>query len=1293
MLAHKLRSILMGLFLSAAVKLLADDGVHVDLDADHAAAKPGSSFSLATFVAEVTPPVGHSLQAGVGVKPVIAIADPLFAHGFVLLGAGEPLVLCSIDWCGIGNDAHDRWREALAEAAGTTRERVLVCAIHQHDAPLVDLEAERLIAAQKLGRRTLDLTFHEDVVQSVASALKGSLQKTRRVTHVGVGEAKVERVASTRRVLGADGKVEFVRGSASKLPRAKTDPEGLIDPWLKTLSFWDGESPIASVSAYAIHPMSYYGQGQVSADFAGLARRRRQADQPGVLHFYANGCGGDLAAGRYNDGSPLAREELAERLYQGWKAAWEQTRKHELTRVTVRSIPFRLLPKDTDGFRVSDLEAIVTCANQNSFDERVRAAYALSWRKRCDAGRMLDLPVIDLGVAQLLLLPGEPFVEYQLFAQKQRPDSFVMTLGYGDYGPVYIPTDRAFADGGYEPGAWSFVALGVEKSIKDVLTLALAPQEKTATSQPLMVTKDGTTKFVIVTATEPSLEEETAAQWLSETLEQVTGAKFPIRAAGKDEASVAKPNEIRVQFDAKMKPEEWRIQTVGESLLLTGGQPRGAIYAVCEFLETHVGVARLDPFTEYVPKQPTLTIPALNRSGQPAFPFRFVFTGWPYQNWAPMGENGVNGARWRIWNKEHIQAGPINGDYPRTVPDGVHTFGHFISAKEFAVEHPEYFSMDAEGKRMTDDQGNKQLWIQLCVTNEDVRRITLERAKQMLRDDEVDAKKTGRAPARMVVLSQNDNTSNLCLCPNCKAISDREGSESGALLDYVNHVARGLKAEFPDVTVQTEAYNFTLAPPKTIRPEPNVMIRYCDNYGLSDMTRPLTDPRNAERLALLDGWAKSAQQLGIWDYWRTFDPHPPGLLAPSSNVRAIYRDLQLFRERHVKYITLECEDFMGAGLNGDAASNDLQSFMPLRAWLGMKLLDDPSRKLEPLLQTFCKGYYGAAAQPMRELLEIIEERQSMIAANSSNMRRHVWLEALCDAEFFANAYRCLDAASLAAKEDSASLIHVRRERIIVDSAFLWIEASVRRQAGASTAFPYRADVMQRHRADWTVYVASVFDKTGQETIAPLIEPGLQLLEKLQTADTDSTRTALSTSEASITHDGLLNEPLWQQARELRLLPRDPGAPNDDHSKFRFAWTPDALYVGIEQPAATAAAIWEVSLMTPDRKGVQVALHAQATGSVAGYFYAYPVTGMMAVANRKSLSKFVAHKTEQLVTAEFRIPWTDLPTEAKPDDELLLNIATFPKLDSNTPSHVSSPWLIGTSPTYNPAYYGTVRLGK
>ena len=60
-----------------------------------------------------------------------------------------------------------------------------------------------------------------------------------------------------------------------------------------------------------------------------------------------------------------------------------------------------------------------------------------------------------------------------MFAQQRRPDSFVMTLGYGDYGPIYIPTDRAFDEGGYEPGSWSYVAPGVEETMKTVITKAL----------------------------------------------------------------------------------------------------------------------------------------------------------------------------------------------------------------------------------------------------------------------------------------------------------------------------------------------------------------------------------------------------------------------------------------------------------------------------------------------------------------------------------------------------------------------------------------------------------------------------------------------------------------------------------------------------------------------------------------------------------------------------------------------------------------------------------------------------
>ena len=79
------------------------------------------------------------------IAPARKVEDPLFAHGFVLLGAGRPVVLAAVDWCEIRNDAYLAWRKALADAAGTVTERVLVSSVHQHDAPVADLEAQRIL--------------------------------------------------------------------------------------------------------------------------------------------------------------------------------------------------------------------------------------------------------------------------------------------------------------------------------------------------------------------------------------------------------------------------------------------------------------------------------------------------------------------------------------------------------------------------------------------------------------------------------------------------------------------------------------------------------------------------------------------------------------------------------------------------------------------------------------------------------------------------------------------------------------------------------------------------------------------------------------------------------------------------------------------------------------------------------------------------------------------------------------------------------------------------------------------
>lgn len=437
-----------------------------------AVAQERKEFRLATFAADVTPPLASPLLGGVTVvPPAKAIDDPLSVLGLVLLGGDRPVVLASIDWCEVRNDAYDRWREALAEAAGTTRERVLFSAIHQHDTPLADLEAQRILDRSKVGGALIGLDFHESCVRRTAKAVKEAVAKARPVTHFGIGKAKVEKVASNRRYLGKDGKPRFDRSSMSGGDPFKRDaPDGTIDPWLRTLSFWNANDPVAALSVYAVHPMSRWGTGRVTADFPGLARKRRQADVPAVFQMYASGCSGNVAPGKYNDGNLENRPVLADRLYQAMTAAWKSSDRHYLTQVEFRNVPFRLDARDTEGFTQADLEKTLTHTDEK---KRNLAAMGLSCRKRFTAGRKIDLPVLDLGGALVMLLPGESYVEFQLAAQKMRPNSFVMTLGYGECATGYLPPDAAWAENDDNLTPWCWIARAADKVLLESMRKAL----------------------------------------------------------------------------------------------------------------------------------------------------------------------------------------------------------------------------------------------------------------------------------------------------------------------------------------------------------------------------------------------------------------------------------------------------------------------------------------------------------------------------------------------------------------------------------------------------------------------------------------------------------------------------------------------------------------------------------------------------------------------------------------------------------------------------------------------------
>ena len=382
--------------------------------------------------------------------------------------------------------------------------------------------------------------------------------------------------------------------------------------------------------------------------------------------------------------------------------------------------------------------------------------------------------------------------------------------------------------------------------------------------------------------------------------------------------------------------------TVADGVVsLEGGNDRGVLYAVYRLLE-HLGCRFYAEDTEVVPSMTAEDLTATLADGlciREASPFEYRDLFWvgTYQP--------AFAVKLRLNAGAHARKLPAEwgGEIGYAAGHFVHTFERLVPAQEFFETHPEYFSM-INGERTA-----KHLYSQLCLSNPDVFDIVVTRVKQCLRQN---------PRAQIVSVSQNDSfvIESYCTCPACAAVDAEEGSAAGSLLRFVNSVAEAIEPEFPNVAVDTLAYQYSTVPPKKTKPRHNVMVRLCTGYCIS---HPLTicEKNRAPREAM-ERWAEICNRLYVWDYTTDFHQY----LAPCPNLKSLMPNLRFFAEHNVK----------GVFEQGNYQTGKSGEFGELRAYILARGMWSPTEC--PDVKSFMEAYYGAGAPYIEKYLEYLHEK-------------------------------------------------------------------------------------------------------------------------------------------------------------------------------------------------------------------------------------------------------------------------------------------------------------------------------
>jgi hypothetical protein len=604
-------------------------------------------------------------------------------------------------------------------------------------------------------------------------------------------------------------------------------------------------------------------------------------------------------------------------------------------------------------------------------------------------------------------------------------------------------------------------------------------------SEGIKLASGGKPLVTIVVNSEGAIPaEKTAAADISEYLKKITGAEF----AAVEEKNFKGGPAIYVGWTefakkngadfATFGEEESLLKTVGNSVMIGGGRPRGTLYAAYELLEKELGVHWLTPTVEHVPASKTLTLGAVDRRFKPAYEYRFnnaINGGGPWLKdvtlpegipapgmldsvrW--MARNRLNvglkyittwgpGGKWIEWPEEY--GGQVLTPYPSS-----HSFSYFIPDEKYFKTNPEYFSM-FEGKRVPCGSHDSGIGLfHLCLSNPELPKVFAENVIEWIKKN---------PDAYYVAIVPNDASRPMCMCKECEALAMKympPGTvrtnlhEAGLNLQFVNKVAEIVTKEFPKQRILMLSYNPTSAPPVGITAHPNVIVQMTSG-GIATASHIYPNiPFAKKDIERYEGWEKVCKRLWVWDY-------QCGLVPAIDNFKPMLWAMDgMFKDFAKKgcYTGM----FIEAEWNCPPVLPDCYE---LNTWLSAKLMCDPGVDIEPLIRSYCENYYGKAAPVMIALLELKKSRLPFYPLQAVTF------------EYMKKAQELMAEAEATAAGDPVLLSRLADVRINLDLAALQYRHQVRADylaaGGKPEAYPWPVPTVRQRVLDTLEYANNIW---------------------------------------------------------------------------------------------------------------------------------------------------------------------------------------------------------------------------